>query len=151
MTSHSLLSSPALVSNLGHVLTCEWTLTLSKVVLSEQIELPAKLLDSFLWSNKSNINQSRAFSPDWKTDNEIKSKMCCIMLNCSSHYLPSKVHFRRGTPYRRCRVCVPSCLQCKLSLRYAYVFPNFLSGTWIKVCPISSFCRGRVVEVPDSV
>jgi len=25
----------------------------------EQIELPAKLLDYFLWSNKSNINQSR--------------------------------------------------------------------------------------------
>ena len=27
---------------------------------SEQIELPAKLLDYFSWSNKNNINQSQA-------------------------------------------------------------------------------------------
>jgi len=28
--------------------------------LFKQIELPAKLLDSFLWNNKSNINQTKA-------------------------------------------------------------------------------------------
>ena len=39
-------------------MTAHRDLTFKQVNIFEQIELAAKLLDYFLWSNKGNINQS---------------------------------------------------------------------------------------------
>jgi len=47
---------------LAHAHTSKKYTKISNPKRFEQIELPAKLLNYFLWSNKSNINQSAAGS-----------------------------------------------------------------------------------------
>ena len=64
----------------------QWHLP-SQPMAFEQLELPAKLLDSFLWSNKSNINQMPP--PPMALANTIKG----ICARTNSHLPPQQKAF----------------------------------------------------------